>query len=67
MAGSGETTLSHNALEDPPAQVLWDLQSDGAMSYRELRATWMRVYGSEGQAEVYRAQLKLMCRKKGNH
>ena len=54
-----------NALEDPVAQVLWDLQSDRAMSYRELRATLVRVYGSEGQAEVYKAQLKLMRRKKG--
>ena len=54
-----------NALKDPAAQVLWDLQSDGAMSYRELRATRLRVYGSEGQAEVYRAQLKLVRRKKG--
>ena len=25
-----------NAFEDPGAQVLWNLQSDGAMSYREL-------------------------------
>ena len=54
-----------NALEDPAAKVLWDLQSDGAMSYRELRASLVRLYGSEGQAEVYRAQLKLVRRKKG--
>ena len=56
-----------NALEDPAAQVLWDLQSDGAISYRELRATLVRVYESERQAEVYRAQLKLVRRKKGNN
>ena len=54
-----------NALEDPATQVLWDLQSDGAMSYRELRATFVRVYGSEEQAEVYRAHLKLVRSKKG--
>ena len=56
-----------DALEDPAAQVLWDVKSDGAMSYRELRATLVRVYGSEGQAEVYRAQLKFVHRKNGNH
>ena len=56
-----------NALEDPAVQVLWDLQSDGPMSYRELRATLVRIYRSEGQVEVYRAQLKLVRRKKGNH
>ena len=56
-----------NAVEDPAAQVLCDLQSDGTMSYREFPATLVRVYGSEGQAEVYRAQLKLVRRKKGNH
>ena len=41
-----------NAMEDPAAQVLWYLQSDGAVSYRDLRATLVQVYGSEGQAEV---------------
>ena len=53
------------ASEDPAAQVLWDLQSDGAMSYRELQAALVRVYGSEGQVEVYRAQLKLVRRGRG--
>ena len=57
----------NNALEDPAKQVLRDLQSDGAMSYRELRATFVRVYGSEGQAVMYRVQLKLVRRKKENH
>ena len=55
MVGSGEATLSHNALEDPAAQVLWDLQSDEAMSDRELRATMVRVYGGDGPTEVHRA------------
>ena len=54
-----------NALEDPAAQVLWDLQSEGAVSYRDLRASLVQVYGSEGQAEVFRAQLKMVRRKKG--
>ena len=54
-----------NALEDPATQVLWDLQPKGAVSYRDLRATLAQVYGSEGQAEVYRAQLKLVRRMKG--
>ena len=53
-----------NPLEDPAAQVLWDLQSHGAVSYKKLRAILLHVYGSRGQAEVYRAQLKLVKQKK---
>ena len=53
-----------DALEDPAAQVLWDLQSKGAVSYRDLRAIMIQVYRSEGQAEVFRAQLKMLWRKK---
>ena len=51
-------------LEDPAAQVLWDLQSEGAVSHRDLWATMMQVYRSEGQGEVMRTQLKLVQRKK---
>ena len=36
-----------NALEDPAAQVLRDLQSDEAMSYRELRSTLVRSSSGE--------------------
>ena len=53
-----------NALEDPAAQVLWDLQSHDAVSYKKLRAMLVHVYWSRGQAEVYRAQVKLVRRKK---
>lgn len=49
-----------NALEDPAAQVLWDLQSHGAVSYKKLRAILVKVYGSQGQTEVYRAQYKVL-------
>ena len=52
------------ALKDPAAQVLWDLQSDGAVSYRYLRATLIQVHGSEGQAEEFLAQLKMVRGKK---
>ena len=54
-----------NALEDPAAQILWDLQAVGEVSYKELRDTLKQVYGSEGQAEVFRSQLKMVRRKKG--
>ena len=35
------------------------------MSYRDLRATSVQVYRSEGQAEVFGAQLEIVRRKKG--
>ena len=54
-----------NALDDPAAQVLWDWQSEGAVSYRDLRATLVQLYESEGQAEVFHVQLELVRRKKG--
>ena len=53
-----------NALEDPAAQILWDLQAVGKVSYKELRDTLKQVYGSEGQAEVFRSQLMMVRRKK---
>ena len=34
-----------NALEDPAAQVLWDLQSGGAVTYKRLRAILFRSMG----------------------
>ena len=54
-----------NALEDPAAQVLWDLQSEGAVSYLDLRAIMVQVYGSDYQLEVFRAQMKMVLRKNG--
>ena len=56
-----------NSLEEPAAQVLWDLQSRGEWSYACLRKPLKQVYGCEGQAEVYRSQLKMIRRKKGSH
>lgn len=35
------------------------------MSYQDLRAMLVQVYGSGGQAEVFRSQLKLVRKKKG--
>ena len=49
-------------LEDPASQVLWDLQSHGVVSYKKLRAVLVQVYGSRGQAEVYRAQVRMVRR-----
>ena len=40
-----------NALGDPAAQVLLDMQSEGAVPYRDLRATLVQVYRSERQAK----------------
>ena len=51
-----------NSLEDPAAEVLWDMQ--GCRSYKDLRRTLRRVYGSDEQAEIYRSQLKIRHRKK---
>ena len=65
MVGSREVHYLTNALEDPAVQVSWDLQSEGAVSYRDLRATMVLVYESEGQAKVFQAQLKMVRRKKG--
>ena len=42
-----------NALENPAVQVLWDLQSGGAVTYKRLRAILVKVFGSRGQEEVY--------------
>ena len=39
-----------NAVEDPAAQVLWDLQSGGAVSYKKFRAILVQVYGGPVQA-----------------
>ena len=52
-----------NSLEDPAAQVLWDMQGCG--SYKDLRRTLRRIYGSDDQAEVYRSKFKIRHRKKG--
>ena len=46
-----------NLLENPAAQILWVMQGCGS----SLR----RIYGSDDQAEVYRSQLKIRHRKKG--
>ena len=54
-----------NALEAPAAQGLWDLRSDGEVSYRYLRTILIQVYGSEGQADVFLAQLKMVRRRNG--
>ena len=51
-----------NSLENPAAHVLWDMQGCG--SYKDLRRTLRRIYGSDDQAEVYRSQLKIRHRKK---
>ena len=59
--------LLTNSLEDLAAQVLWDLQSRGEWSSACLRKTLKQVHGCEGQAEVYRSQLKMIRRKKGSH
>ena len=37
----------------------------GCGSYKDLRRTLRRIYGSDDQAEVYRSQLKIWHRKKG--
>ena len=37
-----------NALDFPAAQILWDLQSSGVVSYRRLRAMLKQVYWSHG-------------------
>ena len=37
-----------NSLEDRAAQVLWDMQGCG--SYKDLRQTLRRIYGSDDQA-----------------
>ena len=52
-----------NSLKDLTAQVLWDMQ--GCESYKDLRRTLRRIYGSDDQAEVYRSELKIRHRKKG--
>ena len=51
-----------NSLEDPAAQVLWDMQ--GCESYKDLRRTLRRIYGSNDQAEVNRSQLKILHRRR---
>ena len=35
------------------AKVLWDLQSDGAVSYPNLRATLEQVYGVKGRPRFF--------------
>ena len=45
-----------NCLEDPAAQVLWDLRSGNGFTFSDLRLTLETVYGSVGQAEVYRSE-----------
>ena len=52
-----------NSLEDPAARGLWDMQGCG--SYKDLRRTLRRIYGSDDQAEVYRSLLKIRHQKKG--
>ena len=54
-----------NSLEDPAAQVRWDMQGCGSSSYKDLRRKLRMICGSDDQAEVYRSQLKIRHRKKG--
>ena len=41
-----------NSLEDPAAQILWDMHGCGSSSYKDLRRKLRRIYGSDDQAEV---------------
>ena len=52
-------------LEDSAGQVLWDLQSGDAVFYKKLRLMLVQAHRSRGQAEIYRTQLKMVRRKKG--
>ena len=52
-----------NSLEDLTTPVLWDMQ--GCRSNKDLRWTLLRIYGSDDQAELYRSQLIIRHRKKG--
>ena len=54
-----------NVLEDLTVQVLWNLQSGSAVSYKRFQGILVEVYGSRGQSKVYRIQLKIVRRKKG--
>ena len=54
-----------NYLDDPAVQILWDLRPGDNYTFGELRKTLEAVYWSVGQAEVYRSQLKIRRRKKG--
>ena len=63
-----ETVRLHylaNCLEDPAAQILWKLRSGDSYTFGDLKRTLEVVYGGVGQAEVYRSQLKIRRRKKG--
>ena len=54
------SSLTGNAL-----QILWDLGSDKEYSYKELVAMLMARYGSKGQAESFRMQLRARRQSKG--
>ena len=54
------SSLTGNAL-----QILWDLGSDKEYSYEELVAMLTARYGSKGQAESFRMQLRARRQSKG--
>ena len=54
-----------NCLEDPAAQILWDLRPGDSYTFGDLKRTPEAVYGGVGQAEEYRSPLYIRRRKKG--
>ena len=51
-----------NSLDDPVAQVLWDLGSSRVVPFQGLVDRLRQRYGKEGQAETFRTQLR--CRRR---
>ena len=64
MVGSKKLHYLTKALEIPAALVLWDLQSEGTLSYRDSKTSMVQVYGSQGQAELFLTELKMVRRRK---
>ena len=65
MVGSREVALSHQCARRLSGASVIESAIGGVESYLDLRATLVQIYGIEGQAEVFRAQIKLVSRKKG--
>ena len=57
--------LLRSSLTGNAVQILWDLGSDKEYLYEELVAMLMAQYGSKGQAESFRMQLRARRQSRG--
>ena len=77
FVGQFETCAFHNgwsnqdcadylkvSLDDAAAQVLWDLGADSAQTHKELVKRLQDRYGSTGQTETFRTELRCRRRRK---